>query len=480
MDAANIRDFLRQTSKKYPNTEAVIDENGHHTFAQLNELSEGISELLNKHIPDNQTIIGIVFPNGMHFVAGLFGAVAVAPVMPVYTGLTNSERTRTYEDCGVRYILGERRFLKAEISNGNVLETLGEIVLVEYNNASRGYPLNHVRNPALIRFSSGTTGESKGVVLSHTSVTERTEAVTEVLGLNPGNRVLWVLPMAFHFIATVVAFVRYGITTIVSPSFFAQDIINASNIESADFLYVAPIHIRLLASDKTPENFNTLKTVISTSSGISLEDCLAFQNRFNLFVHQAYGIIEVGLPLLNKENIHPERIGRPSVHYEAAVLTEDFEISGIGTPGKFGLRGSGMFDAYIRPSSLKADNLKNNWFLTGDIAIQYPDGSFQICGREKTVINVSGNKVFPEEVEYALESYPAISKARVYASNHHLMGETVETEIVVQKGKDVELDELREYLNKELASFKIPGNIKIVEELKLTATGKKIRHGQMS
>lgn len=135
-----------------------------------------------------------------------------------------------------------------------------------------------------------------------------------------------------------------------------------------------------------------------------------------------------------------------------------------------------MFDAYLLPPTLSKDVLKNGYFLTADFASKTEDGLIKIEGRSKSVINVSGLKVFPEEVEAVLETIPEIKQARISSSPHPLMGQIIEAELVLHKGASVDPEDVLSYCKKRLSAFKAPQRIKIVDSLPMTGSGKLQRH----
>ena len=126
--------------------------------------------------------------------------------------------------------------------------------------------------------------------------------------------------------------------------------------------------------------------------------------RFGLPVTQAYGIIEVGLPVgnLTAAREHPDAIGHAFADYEVAALGPDGTPVPAGVMGRLAMRGPGMFDAYLSPPRKREEVLEHGWFMTGDLATIDADGLVTVAGREKSMINVAGLKVFPEEVEATL------------------------------------------------------------------------------
>jgi len=144
-----------------------------------------------------------------------------------------------------------------------------------------------------------------------------------------------------------------------------------------------------------------------------------------------------------------------------------------GAIGKLGIKGPGMFDAYLSPPLKRSEVLVNGYFITADFAMVLDDGSVKIHGREKSMINVSGNKVFPEEVEGVLETYPGIKLAKVSAIPHRLMGQIIKADIVLSNSvKEIDQEEVLTYCRKRLSTYKIPQKIDIVSAVEMTATGK--------
>ena len=139
------------------------------------------------------------------------------------------------------------------------------------------------------------------------------------------------------------------------------------------------------------------------------------------------------------------------------------------------MRGPGMFDAYLAPYRPVSDVLVNGWFITGDLAIQDYQGRISVCGREKSVINVAGHKVFPEEIEGVLNSFPGVQASRVYGVERPETGERVIAEVVPQSGIKLDISALRSYSSERLSTYKIPTQIQLVSAIQMTASGKILR-----
>jgi long-chain acyl-CoA synthetase len=176
-------------------------------------------------------------------------------------------------------------------------------------------------NPAFIRFSSGTTGQSKGVVLSHSSLLERITAANAGLQIGPDDRVLWVLPMAHHFAVSIVLYLYHGATTIVEATHLGEGLLRAGSKQQATVMYGSPVHYRQLVEAPDVDPWTTLRLAVSTAAALDATTAQKFHARFGRNLVQGLGIIELGLPILNLAGAQeaPEALGLPLPAYEALL-----------------------------------------------------------------------------------------------------------------------------------------------------------------
>lgn len=475
-----VYEILKEAAQKWPASPAVHDEYGTINFQQLFAEAEDLRNHLRKLGIKEGMGIGVMAANGRNFITGIFAAVGCgAAVMPMSPLLKKPE---------VDDILKEAK-LHAVIDDGSGIQpwdSVETVIALKQGSFRFSYTTIHesvafapfVDQPAFIRFTSGTTGKSKGVVVSHRSVIDRVVAANNGLQLGSSDTVIWVLPMAYHFMVSIVLYVKFGAAIAVAKDFLAKNIIDITNRHKGTLLYASPLQIKLLSNDAGNEQMPFLKKVISTSAAISPDVCKVFTQRFNIDVSQAYGIIEIGLPILNyvRSAEHPEAVGYALPGYTVDILDDDHQPLPTGQVGHLGIKGPGMFDAYLLPPTLSKDVLKNGYFLTADLASKTEDGLIKIEGRSKSVINVSGLKVFPEEVEAVLETIPEIKQARISSSPHPLMGQIIEAELVLHEGASVDAEDVLSYCKKRLSAFKAPQRIRIVDSLPMTGSGKLQRH----
>jgi long-chain acyl-CoA synthetase len=320
-------------------------------------------------------------------------------------------------------------------------------------------------NPAFIRFSSGTTGSSKGVVLSHERLLERITAANRGLRISPSDRVLWLLPMAHHFAVSILLYLLHGATTIIATSLLAEDLLTSAREHGATVVYGSPLHHALLAAEASDRAWPTLRLAVSTAAALPVHTAEAFDRRFGVALSQGLGIIEVGLPLLNLQAARskPKSVGRP---------LPDFQFK-LGADGELFLRGPGLLDAYLSPWQPSHRLLENGWFRTGDLARMDEDGDLHLLGRASSVINVAGLKCFPEEVEAVLGQLPEVRAVRVFGEAHARVGSVPIAEIVPSDPiAPPAVVALAKHCRQALARYKVPVEFRFVDKLPLTASGK--------
>lgn len=461
MNSFNTYSFLQHAAAQWANKPAVHDELGTLTFLELFTQAEKLKQQLLARGLNPGCGVGMICKNNRNFIVALFGCLGSgATVLPIAQHLQQAEREKLLTEANLHAIVEEN--------------FAGEFTISLTERNTENTFANHVQNAAFVRFTSGTTGKSKGVIISHQSVLQRCEAANKALELTENDCVVWVLPMAYHFVVSIMLYVKTGTAIAICNDFTATSILSYANKYNGTLLYASPMHIRLLAADTTGKMFNSMKRVISTSTGIPVQYANSFKERYGLVVQQAFGIIEVGLPVINtkKAAIHPDAIGHALPDYSVEILNDDLKILPAGSIGKLAVKGPGMFDAYLSPPQLREEILQQGWFITGDLASKSADGLLKIEGREKSMINVSGNKVFPEEVEAVLKEHTAVKEARVFAAIHTLTGEIVSAEIVLYPDAIITTEEMLVYCRKKLSPFKVPQTITFVTELSMTATGK--------
>ncbi len=469
-----IDQLLKSSSHLYPERSIIIDEYGSLSYNELYEQTQRLKQqLLDAGVIQGMGL-GIMGRNGRAFIASMLAGMACgAVVIPISHQLKQAEIETILKDTQLHAVLDDQSGVKPLDGRAIEIPFSSQSLRLLWTDVSTSHPVTPLKNAAFIRYTSGTTGTSKGVVLTQESILQRVNNAHITLNLNSKDNILWILPMAFHFLVTILVYIRAGAGIIVCKDLLAQTLIKQANSHRATILYAAPMHFRLLAADTSVEQFNTLKFAISTSSGIPSTIAEKFEQRFNIPLIQAYGIIEAGLPLLdNIENPDSTTVGYPTTGFNVALLNEKNEEIGEGVTGRLAINGIGMFDAYLTPWQLAHEYMNNGWFMTGDLAQRQKDGRIIICGREKTMINVSGNKAFPEEIEAVLNRHPDIIDAYVFGQSHPLMGEIVCAEVVMKENIELDVEAVLYFCRSQLSTYKVPQRLQAVTKINHTHSGK--------
>lgn len=426
---------------------ALIAEDEEISYGELIDRAEAAARTIGRI---KAARIGLECPNGIaHVVQALAIVRAGKCLVPIAGELAAPERRRLLRETGIGAIVNEKGGVREIAPPAELSFDEAELAALD---------------PAFIRFSSGTTGRSKGIVLSHARLLERINAANRGLRITPHDRVVWILPMAHHFAVSIMLYLLHGAATVIVTSHLAEDVLAAAREHRGTVIYGAPFHHALLAAENSGARWPTLRLAVSTAAALPLATARGFHARYDVPLSQGLGIIEVGLPLLNTDaqREKPTSVGRPQPDYEAAVRD-----------GELCLRGPGMLDAYLNPWRTQDEILEDGWFRTGDLGRIDKDGHVFLEGRAHSVINVAGLKCFPEEIEAVLCGLPGVQFARVTGRPHPRVGAVPVAEIVpCDPTHPPKAAALAAHCRAALARYKVPVEFHVVEALPLTASGK--------
>lgn len=474
----NVLDSIRATAGHQPDHTAVIEGHRRTSYrALLDRVDEMARAWQSKGLASGQRV-AFVYPDGTEYIVGSLAILSLdAAVVPVSPTLMADDAVRVIRELDVHWVIStpdDPVWRVAEADKWPILWRGDSFVVAGRTAASTTRPGYAEIAPAFIRFTSGTTGSSKGVVLSHQTIIERTDAADRGLSITANDVVLWVLSMSFHFVVTILLFLRRGATLVLCQQPFPKALVDGIRFHGGTFLYASPFHYHLLAaaSGLEPDELKRVRSAVCTATKLPSAIADACAKRLGLKLAEAYGIIEVGLPFVQRTPPAPARrgsLGVPLPDYRARIADPDTD--GVG---EILLQGPGLLDAYFAPWRTRAEILDGGWFHTGDLGRVEMDGSLRILGRSKHVINFNGMKVFPDEVEKVLARHSAVNECRVVGDQHPLHGQIPAAEVVVAPGQDpaVVFVQLAEMCARQLAPFKRPRDYRAITSLPRTASGK--------
>ncbi len=463
----NLTELLDRTASSWPNKMALIDADAGVSYADLANQSRMLAAQLKAAHFSEGCRIGLCLPNSCNYIALTFALWRIgAVVVPIPTESTESERANIATMMQLEAILSRKPRAQSKGS-----ERLAPDVFISQLNPEPP-PDNHGLNLAFIRFTSGTTAQSKGVALCHETIHERVIAANQALQISPADTVMWCLPMSHHFLVTIVLYISQGATIVLARHILSRQFLDSVNRWQGTVLYAAPFHYSLLARDGSELNLGSVRLAVSTTCGLTeaVADC--FRERFGLPLSQALGVIELGLVCVNVDEpvSRWNSVGRPMSKF--AVNVKNPDSNGYG---EIEVSGPGFFDAYTHPWTPRERLMPDGWFSTGDFGRVDAEGYLYLAGRKSAVINLAGRKVFPEEIEFVLNRHPSVKESRAYGILHPHLGEVVEAEVVLKDSGTP--DALRDFCRLHLSADKVPSFFHPVAFINKTATTHKImRH----
>lgn len=474
----NLVDLFEATALRQPDHEAFVDpsQGVRYSYRALAlRIRDAGARLIASGIRSGDCV-GLLCPSGVDYIVFAYALWSCgATVVPIPCEMSLAEKAAICHGIHLDRILVRDQ----DADTVRTLAAGGAIAVLEAQTQVIQPPATRVHpdgfrdiNAAFLRFTSGTTAASKGVVLSHETVRDRILAANRGLEIGPSDTVLWLLSMSYHFTVSIVAYLTFGARIVQCRDVTGRTIVSIADRERATIIYGAPTHYALMCRDHSGVGLPALRRAISTTSPLRSDTAAKFHRLFGTPIGEAYGIIEIGLPCVNLDAVgrKPGSVGRPLPDYELR-----FRDMALGDSLRaIEVRGAGMLDAYYDPWRTRETITDEGWFATGDLGYQDDDGYVYLLARSNGVINVAGMKLFPQEVEAVLEQHPAVVAALVYAEADPVLGETPCADVVLNSAVDPppSAPELRAHCLEQLVPYKVPRSIRFVSQLPQTASGK--------
>lgn len=459
----NLNELLENSVRRLPQKTAFVEDSAEISYAALAQKIDAFAGTLKSLGLPPGSRVGLCFPNSVSYVALTYALWKIgAVVVPVPVECPPEELAEIAATMELSAILGQK-----PLPQGRPLTP--EVFLARFDLAQPAD--NHGLNLAFIRFTSGTTNARKGVALCHETIRDRVLAANSAFGITDADTVIWCLPMAHHFLITIVLYLNAGATVILARHVTARPFLEAVNRWRGTVIYAAPFHFSMLARDASGAQIESVRLAVSTTCALPQNVSTDFFKRFGRPVIPALGIIELGLVAFNNDDPlgRWDSVGKPLASFRIQVLSPDEH--GIG---EIAVAGPGICDAYAAPWQPRENILRDGWFITGDLGRIDAGGFLFLISRKTAVINLAGRKVFPEEIEAVLDRHPAIRESRVFGRAHPHLGEVVEAEIVLS-APDAGIENLSHYCREHLSSFKVPSRFHVVTALPRTPVTGKIR-----
>ncbi|MEW2546425.1 AMP-binding protein [Streptomyces sp. NPDC047002] len=519
--AASVVHAFRASAARTPDHPAVAYFDGRLGYREADELSDSVAGHLAARGLARGDRVAIMLQNSPQFVLALLGAwkagAVVVPLNPMYK---SAEVGHALADAGVSALICSDRaweaYLRACAAAASVriavtacerdLQTRDDPRVLGFERppraedaddllavARRGLPAPEGRDAgpadtALISYTSGTSGRPKGAMNTHGNIMYN--AARQVTGqrVAPGS-VYFALAPLFHITGMVcelaACFTNGG--TLALTYRFEPGVVLDAFAEHRPAYTVGPstAYMALAAHpDATPGHFSSFRQL--SSGGAPLPPALVekFRAALGLYLHNGYGLTECTAPCASvppgvEAPVDPVSgtlaVGVPGPDTVVRVLDETGADVPFGEQGEIAVRGPQVVPGYWRLPGATDEAFPGGELRTGDIGFMDADGWLYVVDRKKDMINASGFKVWPREVEDVLYTHPAVREAAVVGVPDAYRGETVKAYVSLRPGAAADGDELGAYCKERLAAYKYPRTVVVLPELPKTTSGKILR-----
>ncbi len=336
-------------------------------------------------------------------------------------------------------------------------------------------------DPALIMYTSGTTGVPKGVLLTHANLLANAHAIAQTHELTQRDRVLVSLPL-YHINALVVALITplfHGGSLVMSPKFSAKTFWDDACRYECTWINVVPTIIAYLLNDEegvTGKDLSRLRFCRSASAALAPEHHRAFEERFGLGIIETMGLTETAAPSFsNPLQAALRRIG--SVGQPAGTLASIMDVNGhmlpAGERGEIVIQGPNVMQGYYKDPVRTAEAFTSDgWLRTGDVGYRDADGFFYVTGRSKELIIKGGENIAPREIDEAVLKYPSVLDAAAVGVPHPEYGQDIAVYLVMREGAEFDPADMRRHCLAELGKYKCPSRFVLMDELPRGPSGK--------
>ena len=507
--AVNLWTLLERAASSHPRRIAAVDGALRLSYAELRRRAAGVAAGLRQAGVARGDRVAILELNSVAYLEAYFATAALGAILvPLGTRLAAPELARILRHADARVLLARGEFadlVRRLEEHGTPVELLAWTDSEGLSLSRRTLSLEACRgldgrdfrcepvapeHVAQIYYTSGTTGVPKGVMLTHGNVAWHALGACAELSLDDRDVWFHVAPM-FHLADAWACFAITWVagTHVFTPRFEESRVLELLAAEGITLTNLVPTMLQRLIAvpDAARRRYPGLRRILSGGAPIAPAVVRRIVDTFHCEYVQTYGMTETSpfltLSLL-KEHLRREppevqfayraKTGRPFVTVELAVVGDDGRpVAADGaTVGEIRARGPTVTPGYWNDPEATARAFVDGWLCTGDLATLDAEGYLQIVDRKKDMIISGGEKVYSTDVESVLYAHPAVLECAVFGVPDAQWGERVEAAVVLRQGADLDVDALLLHARQQLAAYKVPRRIRLLDELPKTGSGK--------
>ncbi len=418
-------------------------------------------------------VVAVRLPNQSDLVVTLFAAWRLgATATPVNPALTPVE---------VEYQVQDSRASALVTFDGLQIDGCVTVSPADLDGgaAPSDSPVRDEADLALIVYTSGTTGQPKGVELTHANLSAMTRAMIDGLELTEADHSLLILPL-FHvngIVVSILSPLRAGGQATIVGRFSAQSFFEAVQTARPTYFSAVPAIYTMLANlpDEVAPDTSSLRFVVCGAAPMPAPLIGQVEDRFGVIVIEGYGLSE-GTCASTTNPLHgvrkPGTVGVALPGQTVAIMAPDGSLLPTGERGEVVIQGPTVMRGYLNRPAATAETLVDGWLHTGDVGILDEDGYLTLVDRVKDMIIRGGENIYPQEIEQAIYTHPAVLEVAVIGKPHPVMGEEPAAYVSLKQGHELTAEELLEHLRERLARYKTPTEITFVAEVPKNPVGK--------
>ena len=490
----NICEHLTATAKLFPDKIAIFYDGQSYTYGQLNQNSAAAAATLRQAGVAPGDRVALMLPNVPAFVIWYYGALRLGAIaVSISTRMASSEAAFVLRDCESKaFVTSQEAAAEIEPEMPTCVDRI--MVADEFGATVDEQPFDQLdslaasswfdadpHDPALILYTSGTTGFAKGATLSHNNVRTNVCAFNHLCGMQSDDRMLLAVPL-FHCFgqnALLNSALNVGATLVLQKGFDLQASKRLITEHRVTQLYAVPTMFQLLHECCAREDLTSLRYCFSAAAKLPKQVIERWQEKFGLPIYEGYGLTETSPFASYNHRLRyvAGSIGTPIDGVEMKIVdNESGESLPPGELGEIAIRGPNVMLGYWNRPDDTAAAIRDGWFYSGDIGRMSDDGFYYIVDRVKDMIAVGGLKVFPAEVERILLDHSSVSQAAVVGLPDEVLGEQVVAFVVPTRESDpATAKSILEFCRNHLASYKTPRHCQFIDELPRNPAGKVLK-----